>query len=99
EQGIQLGELEQGLEIVIQIRQTQLTALLPNLLRQGDEHAKAGAIDVARLAEVDQELFLTLLELVQNLLLQLLTVSNNKLAFDIHHDDLSLFLDRETHSV
>lgn len=34
EQGIQLGQLEQRLQIVVQIGQTKLAALFPNLLRQ-----------------------------------------------------------------
>ena len=46
----------------------------------------------------DLKLLLTFLPLVENLLLQLLPVPHDELAFDIHHDDLCILLDRETHS-
>jgi hypothetical protein len=41
--------------------------------------------------------FLALLELVEDLLLQLLPVTDDELAFDVNHANLSLLLDREAH--
>src|SRR4030095_4143752 len=99
EQGVELGQLEERLEVIIEVGQTELPALFANLLRQRDENAQARAVDVASLAEVDEEFLLTLLELIENLLLELLTVPHDELPFDIDHNDLCVFLDRETHSV
>src|SRR4051812_26648949 len=53
EQRVQLRELEQRLQVVVEVGEAQLAALLANLLRQRHEHAEAGAVDVAGLAEVD----------------------------------------------
>src|SRR5262249_10141665 len=65
EQGIELRELEQRFEIVVQVRQAELPALLTDLLRQRNEHAKSRAVDVSRLGEIDQELLFTALELIE----------------------------------
>src|SRR5438045_8871208 len=97
-EGIQLRQLEKRLEIIVEVGETQLATLLPNLLRQGDEHAESRAVDIAGLAEVDEKFLLTLLELIEHFLLQLLAIPYNQLTFYIDHDHVSLFLDRETHS-
>src|SRR4051812_20107169 len=94
---VELGELEQRLQIVIEVRETQLSALLADLLGKRYENTKAGAVDVAGLREVDEELLLAPLELVQHLLLQLLAIADDELSLHINHDDVSLPLDRETH--
>src|SRR5687768_9800746 len=97
EQRVELRELEQGLEVVVEIREAELPALLADLLGERHEDAEPRAVDVARLTEVDQELLLALFELVEDFLLQLLSVADDELAFDINHADLSLLLDREAH--
>src|SRR5688572_6469206 len=68
EQRVELGQLEERLEIVIEIREAKLPALLANLLGERDENTEARAIDVSSLAEVDQELALPLLQLIEHLL-------------------------------
>src|SRR6185312_12708151 len=93
EQRIELRELEQRLQVVVQVGEPKLSALLANLFRERNEDAEARTVDVARLTEIDQELLLALLELIENLLLQLLPVADNELAFDINHANLSLLLD------
>ena len=50
---VELRELEQRLEIVVQIRETELTALFTNLLGERDEDAQPGAVDVAGLRDGD----------------------------------------------
>src|SRR5688572_21087547 len=97
EEGVELRQLEKRLEVIVEIRESQLTALLTNLLRQRDEDAQPRAIDVSGLAEVDQELALPLLELVQHLLLQLLPVADDELPLHVHDDDIALLPDREAH--
>src|SRR6185437_8931269 len=61
------------------------------------EHTQPGAVDVSRLTEVDQELFLATLELVEHLLLELLAVSHYELTLHVHHDNISLLPECETH--
>src|SRR5215208_531575 len=97
EERVELRQLEQRLQVVVEVGQAELAALLANLLRQRHEDAEARAVDVARLAEVDEELALAALKLVEDLLLQLLSVPDDELAFDVDHDNLSLLLDREAH--
>src|SRR5215208_2302095 len=79
EERVELRQLEQRLEVVVQVRQPQLAPLLADLLRERHQHAEARAVDVARLAEVDQELPLAALQLVEDLLLELLSVPDNEL--------------------
>src|SRR5688500_12908614 len=69
EECVELRELEQGLEVVVEVREPQFAALLANLLRERHEDAKPGAVDVTRLAEIDQEALLALFELIEDLLL------------------------------
>src|ERR1700722_3025046 len=97
EERVEFGQLEQRLEIVVQVREPQLPALLPNFLGQRHEHAQARAVDVAGPAEIDQELPLALLQLIQDFLFELLAVPDDELPFDIDHYDLSLLGDREAH--
>src|SRR5687768_5330357 len=97
EQRIELGQFEWRLEVVVQIGQPKLTPLLPDLLRERYEDAEARAVDVTGLREVDQELLLSTLQLVQHLLLQLLSIADDELPLNIHHDDLSFLLDRKAH--
>src|ERR1700716_676816 len=91
EEGVELGELEQGLQVVVEVGEPQLSALLANLLRERDEDAESRTVDVARLGEIDEEFLLAALQLVENLLLELLSVANDQLAFYINHDDVALF--------
>src|SRR5687768_18581350 len=65
EEGVQLGELEQRLQVVVEVGQPQLPALLADLLGERHEDAEPGAVDVAGLAEVDEELPLAPLQLVE----------------------------------
>ena len=84
-------------EVVVQVGEAELPALLADLLRQRHEHAQAGAVDVARLTEVDEELPLAALQLIQHFLLELLPVPHDQLPFDVHDDDVILLLDRKAH--
>src|SRR6185312_943558 len=97
EERVELGELEQRLEVVVEIREPELPALLADFLGQGHEHAQPGTVDVSRLAEIDQELFLATLELVEHLLLELLAVAHDELPLHIHHDNFSLLPECEAH--
>ena len=97
EQRVELGELEQRLQVVVEIREAQFPALLTDLLRERDEHTETRAVDVAGLGEVDEELLLTALQLVEHLLLELLSIADDELPLHIDHDDLSFLLDREAH--
>src|SRR6185437_8848070 len=85
------------LEVVVEIREPELPALLADFLGQGHEHAQPGTVDVSRLAEIDQELFLATLELVEHLLLELLAVAHDELPLHIHHDNFSLLPECEAH--
>src|SRR5690606_5782552 len=81
----------------IQVGQPKFTALLTDLLRKADEHAEPGRIDIPCIPEIDQELALSRFEFVEHLLFQLLPITHNKLAIDIHHHH-ALFVRRmETH--
>src|SRR5688500_5639194 len=97
EEGVELGQLEQGFQVVVEVREPQLTALLANLLGQRDQDAEPRAVDVPGLAEVDEKALLSLLQLIEDLLLELLAIADDELPFHINHDDLSLLLDREAH--
>src|SRR6516225_11626145 len=44
EQRVELRELEERLEIVVQVREAQLPALLTDLLRQRHQHAESRAV-------------------------------------------------------
>src|SRR5207249_4093497 len=100
EQRIQLGELEQRLEIFVEPRQSQIPALLADLLRERDQDAEAGGVDVAGAAEVDDELLGAALERVQHLLLELLPVADDQLPVDAHDDDpLGIFPQVDAHAV
>src|SRR5207247_7870078 len=66
-------------------------------LRQRHQHAQSGAVDVAGLREIDQKLAAAAFELVQHFLLQLLTIANDELPFDVDYDYVILLLDREAH--
>src|SRR5207245_7496934 len=78
EQRVQLGQLEQGLEILIQAGESQVAALLANLLRERDEDAQARGIDVAGAGEVDDELLGPAVQRLEHLLLQLLAVADDQ---------------------
>src|SRR5439155_725591 len=55
EERVQLGELEQRLEILVEAGEPEVPALLADLLRQRNQDAEPGRVDVARLGEVDDE--------------------------------------------
>jgi hypothetical protein len=97
EEGVELRELEQRLEVVVQVREPELTALLADLFGEGHQYAEAGAVDVAGLGKVDEELSLAALQLVDHLLLELLSIADDELSFHVNHDDLPFLLDREAH--
>src|SRR4029079_7542083 len=99
EERVELRQLEQGLEVVVEVGQPQLTTLLADFLGQRDENAKTGAVDVTGLRKVDQELLFPALELIEHLLLELLPISDDQLTFHIHHDHLPFLLHREAHDV
>src|SRR5688500_13021832 len=83
EQRIELGQLEQRLQVLVQSGEAQLTALLADLLRQADQHAQARAVDVAGVREVDEELPLPGVQTLENLLLQLLPIADDELTLDV----------------
>src|SRR5205823_12424542 len=56
EERVQLGQLEQRLEIFVQAAEPEVSTLLADLLRERHQDAKAGRIDIAGLGEVDDEL-------------------------------------------
>src|SRR5262245_40956275 len=98
EQCIELGQLEQGLQVLVQSGQPQLPTLLTDLLGERHEHAESGRIDVAGLREVDDEPARATLEGVEHLLLQLLTIADDQLAVDTHdHDAARILIQREAH--
>src|SRR5690606_19860317 len=97
EQRVELRQLEQRAEVVVQICQAQLAALLADLLRQAHEYAQTGRVDVPRAGEIDQELARAGLQLLEDLLLQLLPVSDDQLTLDVNRGDVALLLHIEAH--
>src|SRR5690606_33765577 len=55
-QRVQLGQLEERAQVLVQVREPQLAALLANLLRQADQYAQTGRVDIACRRKIDQEL-------------------------------------------
>src|SRR5205814_4980009 len=47
EEGVELGQLEQGLQVLVQAAQPEVPALLADLLRERYQDAEAGGDDVA----------------------------------------------------
>src|SRR5262245_59302195 len=78
EEGVELGELEKGPEVLVEILEEKLSAVLANLLGQRDEDAESGAVDVAGVGEVDDEAAPTSIDLVQHGLLELATVRDHE---------------------
>src|SRR5215212_204645 len=97
EEGVELGELEERAQVLVQVGQAQLAALLADLLGEADQHAQPRGVDVAGVGEVDQELPLTALELVEHLLLQLLAVAHDELPVHVHHHHPVLLARSEAH--
>src|SRR5207245_10505169 len=71
----------------VEPRQPQVPTLLADLLRERDQNAEAGGVDVAGAAEVDDEFLGAALEGVAHLLLELLPVADDQLPVDAHDDD------------
>jgi hypothetical protein len=76
--------VEERLEVIVEPRESQLSALLVDALREGDEDAKPRAVDVARPLEVDHELARAGIELREHRLLELLPVARDELALHGH---------------
>src|SRR5712692_804025 len=95
-QRVELGELEEGLEVLVEAGEAQVPPLLADLLGQRDEHAQPRGVDVAGAGEVDDELLGAAFQRVEDLLLQLLAVPDDQLPIDTdnHHPALIL-LDAE----
>jgi len=55
EQRVEARELEQGPQVLVEIREPEGTVGLANLFRQRHECAEAGAVDIARISEVYNE--------------------------------------------
>src|SRR5690242_4584720 len=98
EQRIELGQLEEGLQILVQAGQAEVPALLPDLLGEGDEDAQSRRIDVARGREIDHEFPGAAVQGLEDLLLQLLPVADDELPVHAdHHDALGVLLETEGH--
>jgi hypothetical protein len=82
---VELGQLEEGPQVLVQRREPKFPALLPDLLREAHEHSQPGGVDVAGAREVHQELPFPVLQLIQDAGLQLLAVSDDELS--VHVDD------------
>src|SRR5690554_3256015 len=63
---VELGQLEQRLQVVVQVRQTQLAIDLADPLGERDQHAEPGTVDVAGLSEIDKELPFSTFQLLQH---------------------------------
>src|SRR3989442_2855233 len=92
EQRVELGELEQRLEVGIEAGKPQLPALFADFLGERDENAQPGRVYIARITEVDDELAGAFFERVEDFLLQLLAVADDELAFHTDDDDAALVL-------
>src|SRR6266545_217216 len=92
EQRVELGELEQRLEIGIEAGEPQLPALFADFLGERDQHAEPRRVDVPGLAEIDDELAGAFLERLEDVLLQLLAVADDELALYTDDDDAALVL-------
>src|SRR5688572_1914302 len=97
EQRVQLRQLEERAQILVQVREPQLAALLTDLFRQTHQHAEPGRVDVARAGKVDQELPRPTLQLLQYLLLQFLPVAHDQLTLHVDDRDAILLLYIEAH--
>src|SRR5690242_3964408 len=98
EERVELGELEERLQILVQPRQAQVPALLADLLGERHQHAEAGGVDVAGLGKVDDELAPAAFQRVDHLLLQLLAIADDQLPVDSHdHDALGILRQAEAH--
>ena len=56
EQGVELGQFEQGAQILVEFRQTQLPTELPNLLGDGHQGTQSRRIDICRPRKIYEEL-------------------------------------------
>src|ERR1043166_5674118 len=82
EEGVELGELEEGAKVLVEPRDPELSAQVADLLRQGDQRAEPRRIDIAGLAAVDQEAALAPVEALLHQRLQLRAVAHDELAVD-----------------
>ena len=85
------------MQIVIQVGQPEIPTQLAQPLGERDEHAEAGAVDVAGLAEVHEDLPRAGLGFVEHPLLEFLAIAHDELPFDLDDDDIALTRDAETH--
>src|SRR6266576_1179873 len=92
EERVELGELEQRLEVLVQPRQPQLAALLADLLGERHQDTQSRGVDVAGAGEVDDEPPGAALDGVEHLLLQLLAVAHDQLAVHADYHDPALVL-------
>src|SRR4029079_17538771 len=90
EEGVELGELEERAEVFVEIRQAQGAIGLTNPLREGHEGSEPGAVDVARVGEVDDEVPGAAIDLGQHGVAELLAVPRDELPLD-GDDDLLPF--------
>src|SRR5688500_1070289 len=83
EEGIELGQLEQGAEVVVEAGDPELTGLLANIPGETDQRPQAGGVGVSGLGEVDHELPLPPVESFLHQALELLAIPHNELAFHL----------------
>ena len=89
-ESVELGELEQRLQIVVEVRKAKLSSLLADFLGERNQYAESRAVDVTGLTEVDQKFLFAALELIENLLLELLAITDDELTFHINDDHVIL---------
>jgi hypothetical protein len=93
EQRIELRQLKQRLEVVVEIRESEVPIQLANPLRERYQNPQTGAVDVPGPAKVDQELPLSALNFVEDALLELLPISDNQLPLNRDHAGVAVFPD------
>src|SRR6185312_13402599 len=78
EEGVELGELEQGAEVLVEAGEPKLTTRFADLLGDGDERAESGRIDVAGAGEIDEDAALARIDRALHQLLQLLAIADDE---------------------
>ena len=89
EERVELGQVEEAAKILVQVRQRQLATFRPDLLGDGDQHAEAGAVDVAGAREVDDELPLAFLELAEDEVAELLPAADDQLLTNVQQNGVA----------
>src|SRR5215218_4098945 len=100
EERVKLRQLEEGAEVIIQSRKSELSAGFAYPLRNGYESTQTRRVDVPGAGEIDQKPTVALFDRGLNHILQLLPIADDELPIYLYNGDSSGILGlAETHRI